>query len=750
MPYNGKPAGQASEVWFFYDQDAVYVGAMLYDTSPDSIFNFLSQRDGLGMSDYLGVYLDPYNQGQLAYGFFITPAGVQLDMKAIKGESDNEDESWNAVWESATRITDKGWVVEMKIPYSALRFPDVSEHTWGMNMFRRIQRYNSNTSWNLIDRKVEGFIDQQGELTGIRDIKPPVRLSLSPYGAAYIEMKSESAKPDFIYKGGMDLKYGINESFTLDMMLVPDFGQIQSDDKELNLSPYELFYDEKRQFFTEGTEMFSRAGIFYSRRIGAAPKFASSADDDLRANEVVGYSPSETQLLNATKISGRTTKGWGLGFLNAMTLPSNARLKDTLSGNTREVLVQPFTNYNVSVVDKSLKNNSYISLINTNVSMAGDPFLANATAYDIQLRNNKKTYAITSVGGFNLRREDTSEKGYGMTLGLKRIKGKFRFSIDQLLFSDKLDINDLGYLRRNNEVNTSAHLNYNLTEPFSIFNEVDFQAIWDLMRVYNPWKQVGNKWEGSVIAVFKNNYVCGLFTGYNTKENDYYEPHVKGRFFTAPAHNYIMGFIGTDSRKSLYGEIEFSAFNQIGTDGKGIELDPYINLRLGQRFRLSFNSGVENSYNDFGFVDVTDNEDTIYFAKRIVNSLENILEASYVINNKMGVNLRVRHYWSGDNNRVFYRLQPDGTLVEDLFYHENHDQNYNAFTVDMRFRWIFAPGSELSLAWKNTIYDNTDVYHRDYFANLRDTWNLGQTNSISLKILYYIDYNQLVSKKIVR
>ncbi|HEX3009882.1 MAG TPA: DUF5916 domain-containing protein, partial [Bacteroidales bacterium] len=278
QPYNGRPSFQPSEVYIFYDHSALYIGAMLYDSSPDSIFNFFSERDNIGMSDYFGIYFDPYNQGQVAYGFFVNPSGVQTDMKAVKSDEDYEDDNWNAVWESKTRITEEGWIVEMKIPYSALRFSEKAGQVWGLNMFRNIRRYNSNNSWNLIDRKVSGFIHQEGTLTGIKDIKPPVRLMFSPYAATYLDFEN-NASPDFVYKGGMDVKYGINESFTLDMMLIPDFGQIQSDDKQLNLSPYELYYDEKRQFFTEGTELFNRAGIFYSRRIGNGPKFSDRADD---------------------------------------------------------------------------------------------------------------------------------------------------------------------------------------------------------------------------------------------------------------------------------------------------------------------------------------------------------------------------------------------------------------------------------------------------------------------------------------
>lgn len=142
-PYNGESSFQPSEVRFLYDQTAIYIGAMLYDSHPDSIFNYLTARDNIGMADYFGVYFDPYNKGQLAYGFFINPAGVQTDIKAIKGEHDEEDGNWDAVWESKTRITDKGWIVEMRIPYSALRFPEQDIHVWGMKM-----------SWVLFINKV--------------------------------------------------------------------------------------------------------------------------------------------------------------------------------------------------------------------------------------------------------------------------------------------------------------------------------------------------------------------------------------------------------------------------------------------------------------------------------------------------------------------------------------------------------------------------------------------------------------------
>jgi hypothetical protein len=745
QPYNGKPSYQPSEVYFFYDQSAIYVGAMLYDSAPDSIFNFFTERDNIGMSDYFGVYLDPYNQGQLAYGFFITPAGVQTDIKAIKTDYDNEDGSWDAVWESKTRITEKGWVVELRIPYAALRFSEKSGSTWGLNMFRNIRRYNSNNSWNYIDRKIAGFIHQEGVLTGLKDIKPPVRLSLSPYLATYLDNNKSST--DFLYKGGMDLKYGLSESFTLDMMLIPDFGQIQSDDKLLNLSPYELYYNEKRQFFTEGTELFQRGNIFYSRRIGAKPKFFDKEYNSLYDNEIVDYSPSETQLINATKISGRTTGGLGIGFLNASSLPSYAKLKDTLNGNTRKMLVQPFTNYNVTVVDKSLKNNSYVSFINSNVSMFDNPFRANVTATEFQLRDKSKTYALIGKGGISVRGDTSYETGYYGKLELDKNKGKLQYGISQDLYTDKYDPNDLGYLRRNNAMLTHIGVSYHIMEPFWMIREWHTNVWWDYTRIYKPSDVYSHIITFDSYVLYKNNYSTELSAGIETNKHDYYEPRVKDRFYALPYYFYYNAYLNTDSRKPISFYFQYGGSYQPTTGQTGIWEYSSVNIRIGQRFQIGYTLNFHNEYNILGFVDKTTNDDTIYFAKRDVKILENILEPSLAITNKTSVRLRIRHYWSGAANKNYLQLQNNGSLDLAPSYTQNKNENYNAFNIDMVFRWIFAPGSELTFAWKNSILDDQNTVLESYWRNLDNTWRSAQDNNFSLRVLYYFDYNSLKKKR---
>jgi len=743
QPYNGKPSMQRSEVYFFYDESAIYIGAMLYD-HPDSIFNYLTARDNTGMSDYFGVYIDPYNQGQLAYGFFITPAGVQMDLKAIKGDDDVEDPNWNAVWESKTRITDKGWTVEMRIPFSELRFSGKTNNIWGVNIFRNIRRYNSNNSWNFLDRNVAGFIHQEGQLTGIKDIKPPFRLSLTPYLATYFQPKSNTAPSSFLYKGGLDLKYGINDAFTLDMMLIPDFGQIQSDDKKLNLTPYELYYSEKRQFFNEGTELFQRANIFYSRRIGAAPVF--SADNALSNNEIVDSNPSETQLVNATKISGRTKDGWGLGVLNAISLPSYAIVKDTLTGNKRNVMVQPLTNYNVLVVDKSLKNNSYISLINTNVYMFDNPFRANVTATEFQFRDKTKTYAIKGKGAISMRGDTTLEKGYYGFLQLLKNKGKLQYGVSQNMYSDKYNPNDLGYLQRNNQLTTESYVYYQKIEPFWVIREYNGSLWWDYIRMYNPNTLFGNQIGYNANVIFKNNYNANINGGYATDQNDYFEPRVAGRYYVSPRFFQYNLNLNTDNRKPLSFYFHYGHTTNPTTDQYADYGDFQSTLRVGQRFEFDYSFSFNNTTNGVGFVDKNSTNDSIIFAKRNVRSVENILTTSYILSNKASISLRIRHYWSGALNKTYYLLEPNGSVADNPSYTQNKDQNYNAFTVDMIFTWNFAPGSELDCAWKNAAISDQTAYISNYWTNLHNSL-LDQMNSLSVKVLYYLDYNKLKKKK---
>ncbi len=225
---------------------------------------------------FIGIIIDPYQEGLNGLEFFVTASGVQGEAKSYpQGGGSSEDFAWDAVWVSEVTITENGWVAELKIPYSAIRFPNEKEQTWGINFVREVKRNRDKSAWNPIDPEIQGFINQSGILKGINDIEAPLRLSVSPYVSAYYDVYSDFENDitshSTSFNGGADLKVGLNDAFTLDMTLIPDFGQVQSDNQILNLTPFETYFVEQRQFFTEGTELFNKGDLFYSRRVGSTP-----------------------------------------------------------------------------------------------------------------------------------------------------------------------------------------------------------------------------------------------------------------------------------------------------------------------------------------------------------------------------------------------------------------------------------------------------------------------------------------------
>ena len=281
------------------------LGGYCHERSKDSVSKELVGRDVIGVNDYVGVIFDTYRDRINGFGFYVTPLGEQFDAKY--STTNGEDGSWSAVWDSESKIVSDGWTFEMRIPYSAIRFVSRENQTWGLNITRNRKKTGRQFMWNPVDPKVNGFMNQSGDWTGIEKIDAPLRLSFSPYFSAYVNhypAEGKEAKDvTTSINGGMDVKYGISDAFTLDMTLIPDFGQVRSDNLVLNVSPFEVRYQENRPFFTEGTELFNKGNLFYSRRIGGTPIHSGNIYNSLGPGEQVIKNPSKSKLINATKIS---------------------------------------------------------------------------------------------------------------------------------------------------------------------------------------------------------------------------------------------------------------------------------------------------------------------------------------------------------------------------------------------------------------------------------------------------------------
>ncbi len=755
-PYYDKPAANKTEVKMVYDNTAIYIGAMLYDSAPDSIARQLGNRDDNLNADNFRIVFDTYNKEQDAFDFTVTASGVQLDSRF-------SDELYNAVWESAVKIHDKGWSVEIKIPYSALRFPNMEKQLWGFQITRNVARTGEFDQWGLVPRGETNAIKFWGFLNGLTGIKEPVRLSITPYITFSTSHYPANIPGESNYSshltGGLDLKYGINESFTVDATLLPDFSQVQSDNVVKNLSAFEVTYGEQRPFFQESTDLFQKGDLFYSRRIGRQPTEYYNVYSDTSKNKVVIKNPDQAKLLNATKLSGRTTNGLGIGVLNAVMDNTYATVRDSL-GNESKILTEPFSNYNIIVLDQQLKHGSDIYLINTNVNRKHDYNNSNVTGAGISLNNKKSTYNVFANGALTniFSKTDTIQNqysdvyGYRYDLGMGKITGKFQFDVFREAVNKTYDNNDMGITRETNYAANGFDITVHRFEPWGrILNAYASLSFGENENLTTH--RVNNININPLISATLKS-LDNIYMGAELEPADridYYESRTEGRIFVRPPA--YRGFIGfnSDTRKKLSASFRFY-YGTTTLISPTIGYNPFYGVTLSPSIRVSDKLSVDLSSNlskdngDRGFVN-KDEYGTIIFGVRYLTNLTNSLAIRYLFRNNLSLSLRGRHYWARGDYRSFYDLTEDGHLIDNISYNTNHDFNFNAFNIDMVFQWQFAPGSSMNLVWKNSIYNEGDQVINSYSENFRNTIQSKQLNTVSLKLLYYFDYLYLAKKK---
>jgi len=738
-PDNGKLADDSKKtnVQVVYNNDAIYIAATMYDSEPNKILKEITQRDIFGTSEHFGVFINGFNDGQQDFRFFVSSAGVQMD--AVFTDRDGEDFSWDAIWESAVKITDEGWVVEMKIPYAGLRFSTEPVQTWGINFYREFRRDRQQYTWNLIDSKIANESAQSGYLEGIQYIKPPTRLFFIPYSSFYYEGNKTAS--DSKFKIGMDIKYGINDSFTLDAILVPDFGQTKFDNIVLNLSPFEQQFNENRPFFTEGTDLFNKGNLLYTRRIGGIPSTYPVTND----NEIVDKYPNTVNLINAIKVSGRTKKGLGIGVLNAVTERTFSYVKDTITGLSRKVEVEPLANYNVLVVDQRFNQNSSVSFVNTNVARGGSYRDANVSAAVFDLNTKKNTYNASGNFKYSYINEfgDTHDrKGFNTALSLGETSGKFRYNAAAGYVSKDFDNNDLGINFLTNYHTAEVNSSYRILNPTKHYNAFAFYT-----EFYSEFQNTTGRLQQGIINLFvnstnrRNNYLGYGFNLKPLKTYDFYTPQTEGRFVEFPANYRGWIYYSTNYNNKFAIDVEPS---YTATSEK----DRYIaDFLFMPRYRVSnsilmiytFNYVHEN--NNKGLIDFT--ADDIIFAKRDRDTYTNSLEAKLAINNKMTINLLARYYWSYAKTNAFEALQANGSLIPST-YNLDKNLNFSSWNVDLSYSWWFAPGSQLSFLYRNNALADTrnlNYVDRNFGNNFSRLLKDDLNNVFSISVRYFIDYN---------
>jgi Domain of unknown function (DUF5916) len=769
-PFKPENTTNRTECYIMYNNEGIYFGGKCYEQSVDSISKELVGRDGFGNNDFIGISFDTYKDNQNGFEYFITPLSEQFDAKIAvnnnaNNENGNEDFSWNAVWEGKSIIEKDGWTFEMFIPFSAIRFGKSKIQNWGINAFRSRAKTSQSYAWASINPVINGALTQEGFWNGLSDIKPPIRLQFSPYVSYYATSFSKVAAGEKKivnqFNGGMDVKYGINQAFTLDMALIPDFGQVQTDNRVLNLTPFKVQFNEQRPFFTEGTELFSKGDLFYSRKIGKEPLQVGDVYGNIASDEKIIKDPQETKIVNATKISGRMQNGLAIGILNAITTPQKSVLKNNVSGQERKIETYPLTNYNVIVLDKTLKNNSSVSFVNTNVMRSGNAYDANVSMVLADVNDKTNTWNLGGKAGVsNLIGAGTNGStitGYTQSIYAGKISGRLNFNITSDYTDNKFDKNDLGFQTNNNNFQNGFFVGYRWNKPKYWYNRMGANIngyVSTLATALDPLKQKGHLFQEYFTAVNffgQTKKLWQFYTNINNRieGNDYYEARKTGRVFKRGGRTSWFMYIGSNEAKkySFAPELGLRWGRQFSSTF-GYNIGFFQKLRVNQKFSIEHNVSFENNKNQAGFA--TKDGTDILFARRNTQTIENSFTIKYSFTNKKGLTLNIRHYWSGVNPQELLLLNTQGYLVKSntLIAPTSLNQNYNQFALNMVYTWQIANGSFLYVVWKDEADEFVkNVFEENYFKNINRTFNVNNANTLSVRLIYFIDYLNLKKRK---
>ncbi|MGE5418849.1 MAG: DUF5916 domain-containing protein [Chloroflexota bacterium] len=765
-PYNGRKASQRTEFSVLFDKDNMYVGIKAFDTSPDSIVNRLTRRDQVD-GDVVGVIFDSFHDLRTGFLFGTSSSGVKLDQMFTE-DGQREDASWDPNWWVKTSINEEGWVAEMKIPFSQVRFEKNSGEVWGLQFARILYRKNETDFWQHIPKDAPGFIHLIGEMSGMEKIMPRKILDVTPYTVARAETFTKEPENPFRssgrlskINGGIDAKIGVTNNMTMDLTINPDFGQVEADPSEVNLSAYETFFQEKRPFFIEGNNITNFAlgigdggvgndNLFYSRRIGRQPQ----GSPDLEEDTWHAKTPANTTILGAAKLTGKTKDGLSLGFVEAMTAEEKAEI-DTVGGRKFQT-VEPLTNYLVGRVQKDFNEGKTIfggifTSTNRDLDDNLDNFLhksAYSGGLDFTQYFKDKSWMFNVNSAFSLvkgtpeaientqrssahyfQRPDkkyakidptrTSLAGSGGRMQLMKMDGHWNFMSATLWKTPGFETNDLGFIREADQVLSVLWFGYNEWEPKGIYRRFNINS--DVFSVWNfggDHLNYGYEWNANMgLKNFWN-----LFTGGNLEAGGKSTDILRGgpMMRTPGALRLRFGFSSDNRKKLQLGYfMNYSSGFQKSSKDMFYQLD--ITYKPTDYLTISAEPGLGNSVSELQYV--TNNIDYNGQHRYIFASIDRkTISTSFRVNLNLSPNLTFQ-YWgqpfiaTGKYTDYKYITDPMANGYRDRFYQyspsqvrlnsddnfeidENGDGNYNDYSFGKRDFNVQEFLSNLVIRWE--------------------------------------------------
>ncbi|UCF77993.1 MAG: carbohydrate binding family 9 domain-containing protein [Candidatus Eiseniibacteriota bacterium] len=738
QPNEGEPASESTFVRVAYDDDALYIGMEMYDSEPDKIINRLTRRDRWVEGDVAHIMLDSHHDHQTAYCFSLFASGTQRDVYYYNDTW--SDDTWDAVWDGATQITDKGWTAEFKIPFHCLRFScGNGEPVWGFYASRGVSRKNELDRWKHIPDSAGGFVSQFGHLKGLAGLLPPERLELRPYAVSYAEAEPKSlGNPDgrdYTSNFGFDAKYGLTSSLTLDATINPDFGQVEADQTILDLSTFETWYPEKRPFFMEGNKIFETYyTLFYSRRIGAPPSVWFD-EADYYINR-----PAATTILGAAKVSGKTSGGTSIGILESVTQREETDYVDE-NGVRRHGIIEPRANYLVTRVKQDVFKNSEIGIMATSVSQKGrDPKYTGGADWNLRFKDGDYKLMGQVVGS----RTAPDEDGWGGMLLVEKSGGEnFRGSVRGEYRDRGLNLNRLGYLNRADLREGWGGLQYRTTGKRWIINKT-----WNNLNlgVTDNLSGVELVRGGNFnnMVEFTNFWMAGMYA-WTDFEKTYSDLETRG----GPPAPIPIGkswslWVETNSRKWWMVHAEVSAGDT--WDGRynsyhlWLQFQPRSNVELsiGPSYRRHWGASRWLTYLE----DAEGNRTDEIFGEQSLDRLDATIRGTVTFTKNLTLQLYAQPFFAAVDYKNFKRLIPPDSYeyVDDAVYNEEVEQpdyNWTSFNSNLILRWEYRPGSTLYLVWTQARESFRSIGDFQFDRDWDNLFGTGPNNTFLIKFSYW-------------
>jgi hypothetical protein len=806
MPKEGAAPSDSMRLAIMYDGDALYVGARMYSRDPSKLQAPLSRRDNTAQADHLWVSFDSYHDKRTAYSFGVTASGVRMDWYHPTDNEYELDMGFNPVWEAKANIDELGWTAEMRIPFSQLRFTDRPSQVWGFNADHWNPATSEDVFWIPVPTNRTGWSSFMGELVGIEGIKPTRRLELMPYGAADARFRGgvDPEDPfhgasDFVGRAGADLKMGLGPNITLDATVNPDFGQVEADPAVVNLSAFEVFFDERRPFFTEGSRLLQGNGpsYFYSRRIGANPGCPVSAD--------FVDCPQNATILGAAKVTGRLANGLSLGGLAAVTSRERARAYDIATSTFGDTVVAPTAGYGVVRVQQEFgASRSVVGVTLTTVQRDVDSLLApryNKQAYsgglDWVLRWDRGAYVLRGWLGFSHIRGDslalarvqrssvhffqrpdadhvdydpsrTSLTGSVANLEFQKTKGNFLYSFGYGWEAPAYDPNDAGRLGNADGRFGYLNLNYRQTKPrgklqnwsVGLYNGTEYDFGGD--RQYHVAELYGN-------FTFRNFWNINTYFDYFPSSFDHSATRGGPTMRTTSSWNYVIQLSNSFGAKTAWNGRVYYGEDELG--GETYRLSGGLSIRPSTRFQFSATPNYLRALSTRQYVATLGSGPAATYGSRYIfaridqSTFLIQLRANYTIGPDLTLELygepfaaSGKYYGFGDltaartfnlaeystdttASRSIIRWGQDSVTFKDGAFRAttpNPDFNILSFNSNAVLRWEWRPGSTIYLVWAQSRGGFTPRGRLVGFRELLDSFGAQGDNFLAVKISYWI------------